>query len=575
MQNRWNLLKQEEEDKVKRLANDLGLSEIHEKLCQILLQRGIDTFEKAKAFFRPDKSQVHDPFLMQDMDRAVDRIIQAIQNEEQILIYGDYDVDGTTSVAMMYSFLSSYYPHLAYYIPDRYKEGYGISLTGIDYAADNNFSLIIALDCGIKAIEQIEYANNKDIDFIICDHHEPGETIPNAVAALDPKRSDCSYPFKFLSGCGVGYKLMQGLCKKSDFDEALLDEYLDFLAVSICADIVPIIGENRVLCSLGMQQLENNPHLGFKTMMAQSKFNTENGLSVKDIVFTLAPRINAAGRIGSGTGAVDLMVSQKKETAEEIGLLINQQNTDRRSFDSSITEEALALIEQDPKAKEKKTTVLYKEDWHKGVIGIVASRCIEKYYRPTIILTKSNGLASGSARSVKGYSVYNAIEQCSDLLSQFGGHKYAAGMTMPIENIPAFQEKFEAVVSETIDPQLLIPEIDIDTEITLNHVQKKFYQILKQFAPFGPENMQPVFLSRGLVDRGMARRIKDKHLKMHVIAANRKGPSFDAIAFGLGHYYEAIRSGTSFDLAYAIEENNWNGKKSLQLVVKDIRLNQH
>lgn len=571
MQKRWSIIPQADEQKIAQLSE--GLNNLNHTLSNILIQRGIDTFEKAKDYFRPDWSQIHDPFLMKDMDVAVERLQKAIENEERILVYGDYDVDGTTSVALVYSFLNEFYPNLDYYIPNRYTEGYGISFVGIDYADDNDISLIIALDCGIKAIDKIAYANEKNIDFIICDHHTPGEEIPKAVAVLDPKRVECEYPFKELSGCGVGFKLMQAYSAKANIAKEKLDDKLDFLAVSICADIVPIVGENRTLCYFGMEKLNANPHMGFRAMLEMANFKKKR-LSVMDVVFTLAPRINAAGRIESGKKAVELMISDNPEMAKIGGTEIDGQNMDRRELDASITEEALAMIASDEKLKKQKSTVLYKEDWHKGVIGIVASRCIEKYYRPTIILTESNGKAAGSARSVKDFSVYNAIEACSDLLTQFGGHKYAAGMTMPIENVPAFQKKFEEVVSSTIPDKLLIPEIEIDSKIELTEINKKFYSVLKQFAPFGPANMKPVFICKGVNDRGNSRIVGTNHLKMDVYHRSNRMVAFPAIGFNMGHHFNMIRSGIPFDIAFTVEENEWNGKVTLQLVIKDLRASE-
>lgn len=541
-------------------------------LCDILIRRGIDNFEKAKSFFRPHWSALHNPFLMKDMQNAVDRIQAAIANKENILIYGDYDVDGTTSVAMTYTFFSQFYDQIDYYIPDRYAEGYGISYQGIDYASDNDISLIIALDCGIKAIDKIEYAKQKGIDFIICDHHRPGDTIPEAVAVLDPKRQDCQYPFKELSGCGVGFKLIQAFAEAEKIEERYYRGLLDFLAVSICADIVPLIGENRVLCYFGLQQLNQEPSMGFRYMLKDARFE-KSEMTVMDVVFIIAPRINAAGRIANGRKAVELMISKDEGFAREMSQLINQHNIERKELDQQITKEALAKIESSDKLISQKTTVLYQENWHKGVIGIVASRCIEKYYRPTIILTESKGMAAGSARSVQGFDVYQALEQCTDVLEQFGGHMYAAGMTLPIENIAAFQEKFEEVVSSTIEDSMLTPQVEIDAELHLDEINARFYKVMKQFAPFGPENMKPVFMSKGIKDKGYAKLVgkNNEHLKLTVYHPNNPELSFAAIGFGLGHHYALVKSGKPFDCAYVIDENEWNGRKSLQLVLKDLR----
>ncbi len=565
---RWTKKAEVEKEEIQKLSSELN--DLDPTLTELLIQRGITTFEEAKQFFRPKLEDLHDPFLMQDMQTAVERLEKAIENKENILIYGDYDVDGTTAVSLVYGFLNTFYPQLDYYIPDRYAEGYGISFTGIDYAHDNDISLIIALDCGIKAIDKIDYANEKGIDFIICDHHTPGEDIPKAVAVLDPKRKECHYPFKELSGCGVGFKLMQAYAEKNQLPLKALYDKLDILAVSICADIVPIVGENRILTYFGIQKLNEKPQPGFQAMLDLAKVKKKE-LTVTDVVFTLAPRINAAGRIESGNKAVEVILSDNPETALEGGTYIDGHNTDRKELDSSITEQALAMIAGDEKLIRQKTTMLYDENWHKGVIGIVASRCIENYYRPTIILTESNGKAAGSARSVKGFNVYEAIEKCSDLLTQFGGHKYAAGMTLPIENIKAFQQKFEEVVAASIPEELLTPEIEIDAELEVDQITAKFYNVLKQFAPFGPKNMKPVFVSRGLKERGYGKIVGKNHLKLDLIKPENPHTFYPAIAFGLGDKFELIRSGKPFDVAYSIEENEWNGKVSLQLNVKDIR----
>mgnify|MGYP006072817741 FL=1 len=568
MEKRWTLLPQAEKETIRKLS--ASLNNLNETLCNILINRGIDDFEKAKVFFRPHTNQLHSPFLMKDMDKAVARLQKAIRNNENILVYGDYDVDGTTSVALVYSYLSTFYKNLSYYIPNRYTEGYGVSYQGIDFAEENDISLIIALDCGIKAVEKIDYANKKNIDFIICDHHLPGDTVPDAIAVLDPKQIDCEYPYKELSGCGVGFKFMQAWAEEEKHDVDQLFSLIDILAVSICADIVPITDENRVLCHYGIQKLNKNPQPGFKAMLEIAN-NKKKELTVTDIVFTLAPRINAAGRIESGNKAVEVMLSQNPQLADEGGNYIDLQNTDRKELDKTITKEALAMIEADETLIAQKTTVLFKQDWHKGVIGIVASRCIETYYRPTIILTESKGLAAGSARSVKGFSVYNAIEECADLLEQFGGHKYAAGMTMPLENITAFQKKFEEVVASSIDPDLLVPEIEIDAELDLVDIEPKLYRVLKQFAPFGPLNMKPTFVSKGVYEKGQARIVGDNHLKLEVVAKKDDFKGVAGIGFNLGNKMDIIRSGKPFDVVYHIEENEWQGRTTLQLMVQDIK----
>ena len=568
MEKRWTLLEKADELKVKELSN--SLNSLHPVLSNLLVQRGIDNFEKAKAFFRPSLDELHDPFLMKDMGKAVDRLHKAIANEEKILIYGDYDVDGTTSVALLYKFLHPHYPRLDYYIPDRYAEGYGISFQGIDYAEENGISLVIALDCGIKALEKIDYANEKKIDFIICDHHRPGKKLPKAVAVLDPKREDCEYPFKELSGCGVGFKFMQAYSKKVGIAEEKLFNLIDLLAVSICADIVPIIGENRILTHFGIAKLNSKPLPGIKAMMQVANVD-KKVLTVTDVVFSIAPRINAAGRIENGKKAVEVLVSDHPETAMERSTYIDGRNNDRRNLDKSITAEALQMIHSDPLLINRKTTCLFKEDWHKGVIGIVASRCIETFYRPTIIFTESNGMAAGSARSVKGFDVYNAIEECSSLIEQFGGHKYAAGLTIKKENIPAFQDMFEEVVAASINENLLQPEILIDAEIQLNDIQPKFYRILKQFSPCGPGNMRPVFLVKNVEERGYARIVGEGHLKMDVLDPDQPGIFYPCIAFGLGTKMDLVKKGNRFDVVFVIEENIWQDQISLQLIVKDIR----
>jgi len=568
MQFQWLINPISSQKKINSLSSELN--NLDPTLTNILLQRKIDTFDKAKAFFRPTLKAIHNPFLMKDMDKAVNRLQQAIENEEKILIFGDYDVDGTTSVALVYSYLKKFYSHLAYYIPDRYAEGYGISYQGIDYAAENNFSLIIALDCGIKATDKIAYANKKKIDFIICDHHRPGNEIPDAVAVLDPKRTDCSYPFDELSGCGVGFKLMHAWTQQTNKNQGLLFSYLDLLAISICADIVPIRDENRIFVHFGLEVLNKLERPGIKALVQLSAIKKK--LSVTDIVFTISPRINAAGRIESGNRAVELLVTEDESEAINFGKGINGLNSDRKDFDSTITLEALEIIENNPFFASKKTTVLYNENWHKGVIGIVASRLIETHYKPTIVLTHSDGKASGSARSVQNFDVYNAIDACSDLLEQYGGHKYAAGLTLKLENLDAFIAKFEKIVSEQIEPEMLIPKINIDAVLTLPQINNKFYGILKQFAPCGPENMQPVFMTEKILTSDKIRIVGENHLKMEVFDPNAPETKFPCIGFKLGHLIDQLTEGILFDIVYTIEENEWNGTISLQLVIKDIRL---
>tara|TARA_R110001592_G_scaffold16011_3_gene68621 strand:- start:1122 stop:2828 length:1707 start_codon:yes stop_codon:yes gene_type:complete len=568
MEARWIINKKSNPEKVNELSKSLNNLDL--TLTEILVHRGIDTFEKAKSFFRPSLDEIHDPFLMKDMDKAVNRLQQAIENNEKILVFGDYDVDGTTSVALVYSYLKNYYQNLEYYIPDRYTEGYGISYQGIDYAAENNFKLIIALDCGIKAIEKVDYASEKGVDFIICDHHRPGDVLPKAVAVLDQKRADCNYPYKELSGCGVGFKLMQAWTMQTEKDEAKLLEYLDLLAISTCADIVPITGENRVFVYYGLKVINENPRLGVKTLIDLA--SKKKDLTSTDIVFTIAPRINAAGRIESGNKAVEMLVEENKTSALGFGKNINELNTDRKDLDRDITAEALAMIAENTSLQTKKTTVLFQENWHKGVIGIVASRLIETHYRPTIILTESNGKATGSARSVKDFDVYNAIDACSDLLEQFGGHKYAAGLTMKLENLDAFIEKFEEVVNEQIDDELLIPQVNIDSKLELTQINDKFYSILKQFAPTGPSNMRPVFMSENVFSTYNSRIVGENHLKLEVFQEENPDLKFACIAFNRGHLLDEIAEGVPFSIVYNIEENIWNGNTTLQLSIKDLKV---
>jgi len=560
---RWTLKPKQDTKKVKQLQNSLQVNEV---IASLLVQRGIESYEEAKTFFRPSLDDLHDPFLMKDMDKAVARIEKAISNEENILVYGDYDVDGTTAVSLLSSYLLSYFPNVATYIPDRYDEGYGISFKGIDFAQDNDFSLIIALDCGIKAIDKVKYATEKDIDFIICDHHRPGDNIPDAVAVLDPKRNDCNYPYKELCGCGVGFKFIQALASKEGKSVEDLVEYLDLVATAIGADIVPMTGENRVLTYFGLQVINEAPRTGFKAIINQVKKET---LTVTDVVFIIAPRINAAGRMKHGQYAVNLLTETDLETAISLAEEIEAFNTDRRDADKRITEEALQQIEEQ-KEQENFTTVVYHETWHKGVIGIVASRLTEIYYRPTLVFTKSGDRLAASARSVKGFDVYNALEACSEHIEQFGGHKYAAGLTLKEENYEAFKKAFENVVSRTIEKHMLTPEVTIDTEITLDTITPKFYRILSQFAPFGPGNMTPIFMTSDLKDTGYGKCVgeDDKHIR---ITATQNNSKFTGIGFGLGDKIDLITNRKLFKAAFSIDKNHWNGKVSLQLKLKDIK----
>lgn len=536
---------------------------IHPIFCELLVKRGIETYEEAKRFFRPQLSYLHDPFLMKDMDKAVSRIAKALTNKEKIMVYGDYDVDGTTSVALIYSFFKPMYPDIDYYIPDRYIEGYGISFQGIDFAKQHGFSLIISLDCGIKAIEQIDYANEKGIDFVICDHHRPGAELPKAHAILDPKREDCNYPYKELSGCGVGFKLLQAYCQKYFDESERLYSMLDIVAVSIAADIVPITGENRVLAYYGLQILNQNPSPGLKQLIESA--NVKGYIAIDDIVFKLAPRINAAGRMEDGKNAVKLLVGESAFAQAE---KLNKNNIDRKQVDMIMTREALEMIERDEKHINRKSTVLFNPEWHKGVVGIVASRLIDSYYRPTVILTESNGLLTGSARSIAGFDVYNAIEACSEYLDKFGGHTYAAGLTMLPENFEKFAEKFEAYVQENLLDELLTPEIIIDADIELSEINDKFYNILKQFAPFGPNNMRPVFRTCEVMDTGNSKIGGTDHLQLQV---SKKGQDkIKGIGFGMASYIDIVTKGP-FDMCYIIDENLWKDKLYLQLLIKDIK----
>lgn len=561
---RWTLKPKPSEDKVKHLAQALNVEDF---IAQLLVQRGIETFEDAKDFFRPSLEHLHDPYLMKDMDKAVARIEKAIENQERILVFGDYDVDGTTAVSLVSSYLSSFYPNVATYIPDRYSEGYGVSFKGIDFADDNEFSLIIALDCGIKSIEHVAYAKERNIDFIICDHHRPGDTLPEAIAVLDPKRSDCSYPYDELCGCGVGFKLIQALGTNREQTIEDLIPYLDLVATAIAADIVPITGENRVLAHFGLQVINSDPRPGIKALIHQVKKHT---LDITDVVFIVAPRINAAGRIKHGNHAVKLLSEFDFEQAQLFASEIEQYNADRKDLDKQITKQAFEQIEKNQE-QNKYTTVVYQEDWHKGVIGIVASRLIETYYRPTLVFTKSGDTYAASARSVKGFDVYNALEACSEYLEQFGGHMYAAGMTLKAENYTVFKEAFEQQVQKTIHPDQLIPEVEIDAEINFSDITPKLCRILKQFEPFGPMNMTPVFLSKNVIDTGYGKKIgsEEEHLKLFVKQNQSEGIA--AIGFGLGDKIDLTTNQKPFQIAYCIDENEWNGNVSTQLRLKSIQ----
>lgn len=560
---RWNPKSKPNPEKVQAIQQALQVDEI---IATLLVQRGIETFEQAKTFFRPTLADLHNPYLMKDMDKAVARIEKAIANKENILVFGDYDVDGTTAVSLVSSYLRSFYPNVATYIPDRYAEGYGISYMGIDYAEDNDISLIIALDCGIKSIDHVNYAKAKNIDFIICDHHRPGDILPNAVAVLDPKRDDCSYPYDELCGCGVGFKLIQALAENRNQTIDDLVEYLDLVATAIAADIVPINGENRVLAKFGLEVINSNPRPGIKALIQNVK---KKVLTITDVVFIVAPRINAAGRIKHGNEAVALLTEYDLDQAEQFASEIEQHNSDRKELDKQITKEALLQIEENNE-QNRFSTVVYQENWHKGVIGIVASRLVENYYRPTIVFTKSGEKLAASARSVKDFDVYNALEACAEHLEQFGGHMYAAGMTLLEENYENFKNAFEKVVQETIHPDLLTPEISYDAEIELSEINPKLMRLLKQFEPFGPENMTPLFLAKGLTDSGYAKTLgsDNEHLKAFVKQGNSE--SFGAIGFGLGNKLDLVTNKNKFDAIFSLEENEWKDTITLQLQLRDI-----
>ncbi len=562
---RWKNKNNPKKKKIDKLSVELG---IDRTIAGLLVQRDIETFEQAKYFFRPSLNDLYNPYLMKDMDLAVQRIEKAIFQQENIMVYGDYDVDGTTSVALVYSYLITFYPHITTYIPDRYDEGYGISYKSIDFASDNDITLIIALDCGIKAIDKIAYANEKNISFIICDHHRPGDKIPNAIAVLDPKREDCNYPYDELCGCGIGFKLIQAIAEKKKQTIDDLIPYLDLVATAIAADIVPITGENRILASFGLDVINSKPRPGIKALI----HNINRGaLTITDVVFVIAPRINAAGRIKHGLYAVELLIENDFEKAQKYASDIEQFNLTRKDLDKSITIEALQQIKEN-KEEQNFTSVVFDPEWHKGVIGIVASRLIETYYRPTLVFTKSGDFLAASARSVKGFDIYDALEKSSSFIEQFGGHKYAAGLTLKPENYQKFKDLFEKVVKESIPKELLIPEIAIDADLFLSDITPKFNRIIKQFGPFGPKNMKPIFKATGLRDNGYGKKVgkEEEHLKLNIISgADQK--TYNAIGFGLGKKFDEINNGKSFDAVFTIEENHWNGITSLQLNIKDLK----
>ena len=572
MQKRWLVKTPVESTTLEEFRSTLKVDRI---VAELLMQRGISSFEEAETFFRPKLDQLHDPFLMKDLKKAVDRVNLALAKGEKILLFGDYDVDGTTAVALLYGFLIEKHQNLDYYIPDRYSEGYGISMQGIDFAAENDFKLIISLDCGIRSVEHVKYAQEKGIDFIICDHHNPGDTVPDCIV-LDPKQKDCDYPYKELSGCGVGFKLLQGLCIENDWKQQQLFNQLDLVAVSIGADIVSVTGENRVLCYHGMILLNAKPRPAFVELLRIAK--REFPVTLTDVVFTIAPRINAAGRLRSGKHAVELMISDNVADIRRLAAAIDEDNKERRQLDQVITTEALELIEQNADYESKKTTVVFKNDWHKGVVGIVASRLIEKHYRPTIVLTESNGKATGSARTVNDFDIHAALVKCEHLLEQFGGHTHAAGMTMALENVTAFQEHFEKVVQESITIEDETPEQEVDIEIDFNEIFTngenrmkipRIKRILEQFEPHGPGNMKPVFLAKNVYSTDV-RLLKDVHLKLSMTQPN-SDVIIEGIGFNLGDKIDDVAAGVPFDLVFTMESNKWNNRETLQLNMKDIR----
>jgi len=577
MEKFWIVKSQGDAGTIGNLAKELG---IDPHLSNLLVQRGVKTFEEARMFFRPTLEYLHDPFLMRDMDKAINRIKTALTNNEKILIYGDYDVDGTSAVALVYTFLLKYTSKLDFYIPDRYTEGYGVSRKGIDFAKEQQFSLIIALDCGIKAVEKIDYASSQGIDFIICDHHRPGAELPRACAVLDPKRSDCSYPYKELSGCGIGFKLIQAYAQENKIPFEELSPFLDLVVISIASDIVDITGENRILAYFGLKLVNSNPRPGIEAILRYSSIMKKEGngsnvfnreLTISDLVFLVGPRINAAGRIESGRNSVKLLITPDLEEALRLAEQINNYNIERKNLDALATQQAMEMIGSDEILLNSKTTVIDHPDWHKGVIGIVASRLTEVYYRPTVVFTHSNGLMTGSARSVKDFDIYEIIDACSDLLEHFGGHKFAAGLSLKPENYTLFRNRFEKLVTEKLRGIDLVPVIEIDSKLPLSAINSRFYSVLKQFAPYGPGNMAPLFMTEGVVDAGGSRVVGKNHLKLCVVHPEIAGGPFSAIAFQQGERFTNIDKGIPFNICYHVEENEWNGVINLQLNIKDIK----
>jgi single-stranded-DNA-specific exonuclease len=565
----WYLKPQGDQNDIKHLSAALNVSMV---IANLLAQRGIKTFNEAKTFFRPRLTDLHDPFLMKDMDKAVERLEIAIQKQEKVMIYGDYDVDGTTSVAMMYLFLKEYLSNIDFYIPDRYSEGYGISPRSIEYAAEEKFTLVIVLDCGIKAVEKVKTARELGLDFIICDHHNPGDHIPDAVAVLDPKRPDCPYPYKELSGCGVGFKFLQAFTQKNNINPEKLYDLLDLLVVSIASDIVPITGENRVLSYYGLKKLNTNPGMGLQTIINYAGLTGED-ITISDIVFKIGPRLNASGRIEHGKKSVQILVSIDEVSSDALGGEIDSFNEIRKTLDRDITQDALDMIENNPELKNRNSTVIYNRDWHKGVVGIVASRLTEFYYRPTVVLTESNGLATGSARSVKDFDLYEAIGACSDLLESYGGHMYAAGLTLKIDHVSEFSRRFEEIVTRSLAGQPQVQTIDADARIALHEISPRFFRILKQFEPFGPHNTMPVFITEDVIDSGSSRLVgkNTEHIKLDLVEPDDSSAVYPGIAFNMSEKFPLIKSGMPFDICYSIAINEFRGKTNLQLYIRDIR----
>ena len=564
MENRWSAKQKPNQEVVARLSKEINVSN---HIANILVQREIDTFEKAKQYFRPSLSDLHDPFLMKDMDVAYSRIKEAVTKQENMMVYGDYDVDGTTAVSIVYSYFKTLNQNIEYYIPDRYKEGYGISKIGIDFAAEHNIKLIIALDCGIRSNDLIDYANEKGIDFIICDHHLPGEKLPKANAILNPKRFDCTYPYKELSGAGIGFKLIQAYSKKEGFSEEKILEYIDLVAVSIASDLVEMRGENRVLAFYGLKKLNENPSIGLQSLLEGSAAKSK--YSIQDIIFGIGPKINAAGRIADAKSAVKVLIEQDFSTARQLSRILNDRNDERKELDTDITKDAVNIVENTPGLLDRKSIVLRGEDWHKGVVGIVASRMVEQFYKPTIVFSLNDGMYTGSARSVKNFDIHEAIQSCSEFVDQFGGHKYAAGLSVKLENFEAFAEAFEKVVANTITENSLTPEIEYDLELELQDINENMMKLVAQMAPFGPGNSVPIFKTNNVKAQNTARVLKDKHLKLQLSGNTRH--SFDAIGFGLAEHYHTVSNGNIFNACYSIEENNYNGRISVQLRLRDIK----